>query len=248
MFDISTVKKTKKAKAPKIVLAGPGKIGKTTFAASAPQAVGILTEDGAHHVDANAFPVCSTLAEVYECVSTLLNEKHEFKTVFLDSLDWLEPMLHQKVCKENNWDSIESPGYGKGYVAALEEWRVLLSGFDALRDQRGMTVILIAHDKIRHIENPMNEGYDAYSLKLHDKASALVVEWADIVGFANHKVLTKTSDAGFGQKETKAVSTGERVLYLEPHAAHCAGNRLGLKNTTLSWAALADQLTKLTKE
>ncbi|NBT58064.1 oxidoreductase, partial [bacterium] len=47
MFDISTVKKTKKAKAPKIVLAGPGKIGKTTFAASAPQAVGILTEDGA---------------------------------------------------------------------------------------------------------------------------------------------------------------------------------------------------------
>lgn len=247
MFDLSSIKKTRRARAPKVVVAGPGKIGKTTFAASAPNAIGILTEDGADAVDASAFPLCSTLNDVYECIRTLLMEEHKFQTVFLDSLDWLEPILHQHVCEQHGWKSIEAPGYGKGYIEAANEWRNLLSGFDALRDQKGMTVIFIAHDKIKHFEGPMHDGYDTYTLKLHDRATGLIQEWADVIGFAGYKVLTKSQDVGFGQKETKAITTGERILHLEPHPAHCGGNRFGLKNMSLSWESFSQALNEATK-
>lgn len=241
-FDLSSISRTKRMRAPKIVIAGPGKIGKTTFAAHAPNAIGILTEDGADAVDASAFPLCQSLDDVYSAIGTLLNEDHKFESVFLDSLDWLEPLLHAHVCRENKWASIEAPGYGKGYIAAAEEWRNLLAGFEALRQQKNMAVVLIAHDKIKHFESPMHDGYDQYVLKLHDRAAALVQEWADVIGWANYRIVTTQSDSGFGNKETKARTTGERILHVEPHPAHMGGNRFGLKNMQLSWDAFAAAL------
>ena len=248
MFDLKSISKTRRFRAPKIVIGGPGKIGKTTFAAMAPKSIGILTEDGVDTIDTSAFPLCGSLADVYACINTLLTEKHDFQSVFLDSLDWLEPLLQKHVCAENKWANIETPGFGKGYVAAAQEWKTLLSGFDALRDHKNMTVILIAHDKIKRFEGPMSDGYDMYTLKLNDKAVALVQEWADVIGFANYKTLTKTVDAGFGQKDAKAVGTGKRMLHLEPHPAHFAGNRFGLKDMPLDWPTFETELKQATEQ
>jgi hypothetical protein len=242
-FDLKSISKTKRVRAPKIVLVGQGKIGKTTFAAMAPNAIGILTEDGADAVNANAFPLASSLQDVYAAIDTLINQDHEFQTLFLDSLDWLEPLVQDYVCKANNWKNIEAPGFGKGYVAAAEEWRNLLSGLEVLRAQKGMGIILIAHDKIKRIEDPLTEGYDSHVLKLHDRAAGLVLEWADVVGYAGYRIFTSKTDAGFGNKETKATTTGERILHVEPHPAHCGGNRFGLTNMPLDWAAFQDALT-----
>jgi len=241
-FNLQSIQRTKRMRAPKIVIAGPGKIGKTTFAASAPTAIGILTEDGADYVDANAFPLASSLEEVYSAIKVLLTSDHSFESVFIDSLDWLEPLLHQHVCEQNKWTNIEAPGYGKGYVAAAEEWRTLLSGLEALRQQKNMAVILIAHDKIKHFESPLHDGYDQYVLKLHDRAAALVQEWADVIGWANYQIVTTESDAGYGNKEVKARTTGKRILHVEPHPAHMGGNRFGLKNMPLDWEAFAAAL------
>jgi hypothetical protein len=69
----------------------------------APNAIGILTEDGADAVDANAFPLAASLPEVYAAIDTLINKEHDFQTLFIDSLDWLEPMIQEYVCKQNNW-------------------------------------------------------------------------------------------------------------------------------------------------
>ena len=242
-FDLKSISKTRRVRAPKVVIVGTGKIGKTTFAAMAPNAIGILTEDGADAVDAQAFPLASSLAEVYAAIDTLINQEHEFQTLFIDSLDWLEPMVQDYVCKQNNWKNIEQPGFGKGYVAAAEEWRNLLSGLEVLRAAKSMGIILIAHDKIKRIEDPLTEGYDSHVLKLHDRAAALVSEWADVVGYAGYRIFTSKTDAGFGNKETKATTTGERILHVEPHPAHCGGNRFGLSNMPLDWVAFQDALT-----
>lgn len=242
-FDLSSISKTKRLEAPKILLAGEPKIGKSTFAASAPNAIGILTEDGMSGIDAQAFPLASSLDDVYTAIGTLLNEEHDFQSVYLDSLDWLEPLVNAYVCKQNKWENIEAPGYGKGYIAAAAEWKTLLEGLEALRRQRGMAVILICHVKQMRIESPTHEGYDAWVLKLHNRASALVEEWADIVGFAAHRIAIKKTDAGFGQKEAKALKTNERVLHLEAHPAYPSGNRFGLQDCPLAWDSFADQLT-----
>ena len=244
-FDLSSISKTKRIRAPKVVIGGPGKIGKTTFAASAPKSIGILTEDGADDVDAMAFPMCKTLNDVYSAIGTLYNESHEFENVWLDSLDWLEPMLHAHVCEQNNWANIEAPGFGKGYVAAAEEWRNLLAGFEALRTDKNMGVIMIAHDKVKRLDSPMSDGYDTYTLKINDRAMALVQEWADILGFANYEIMTRSAEKGFGQKETKALATGKRILHVEPHPAHFGGNRFGMKNMPLEWSVFAEQLASI---
>lgn len=243
-FDLKSISKTRRLEAPKILLAGDTKIGKSTFAASAPNAIGICTEDGLSGIDAQAFPLARSLAEVYDAIGTLLNEEHDFQTVFMDSLDWCEPLVHAHVCAANKWDSIETPGYGKGYVAAAAEWKTLLDGFEQLRLQRNMGVILISHVAQKRIESPTHEGYDAWVLKCHSKASALVEEWADIIGFAAHRIALKKTDAGFGQKETKAIKTGERMLYLEPHPAYPSGSRFGLHDCPLAWSAFAEQLAQ----
>lgn len=241
-FDLSSISRTKRIRAPKVVIAGPGKIGKTTFASHAPGSIGILTEDGADNVDAQAFPLAQTLSDVYEAISTLITSEHQFQTVFVDSLDWLEPMVQAHVCQANGWKHIEQPGFGKGYIAAAEEWRNFLNGLETLRSQRGMGVVLIAHDKIKRVEDPLTEGYDSHVLKLHDRAAALVMEWADVIGYCGYRVMTNKVDAGFGNKETKAHTTGERILHVEAHPAHCGGNRFGLKNMPLEWAQFAQQL------
>lgn len=241
---LQSISRTRRVRAPKIVIAGPGKIGKTTFAAMAPNAIGILTEDGADAVDAQAFPLASSMNDVYEAIGVLLNEQHDFQTLFIDSLDWLEPLLHQHVCSKNNWKSIEAPGFGKGYIEAAAEWRTLLDGLEALRRERNMGIVLIAHDKIRRVEDPLTEGYDSHVLKLHDRAAGLVMEWADVIGYAGYRIFTSKVDVGYGNKETKATTSGERILHVEPHPAHCGGNRFGLSNMPLDWnqfsAALAE--------
>jgi hypothetical protein len=242
-FDLGSISKTKRMEAPKILLAGEPKIGKSTFAAMAPNSIGILTEDGMSGIDADAFPIAQSLDDIYSAIGTLLNDDHKFENVFLDSLDWCEPLIQAHVCKANGWKDIETPGFGKGYVAAAAEWKNLLDGLEALRRERGMGVILICHVKQQRIESPTHEGYDAWVLKLHNRASALVEEWADIVGFAAHRIAIKKTDAGFGNKETKALKTGERMLYLEAHPAYPSGNRFGLEDCPLSWDAFSEQLS-----
>lgn len=241
-ISLASISKTRKLRAPKIVIAGPGKIGKTTFAAMAPNSIGIITEEGQDAVDAQAFPLATSLTDVYEAIGVLLNDEHDFQTLFVDSLDWLEPLVHEHVCAQNNWKTIEAPGYGKGYIAAADEWRNILAGFEELRKQKNMGIILIAHDKIKRVDDPLTDGYDSHVIKLHDRAAALVQEWADIIGYAGYQIFTSQRDTGFGQKETKATTSGARLLYVEPHPAHCGGNRFNLQNMPLDYNEFAARM------
>jgi hypothetical protein len=241
-ISLESITRTRKVRAPKIVIAGPNKIGKTTFAAMAPGAVGILTEDGADAVETQAFPLATSLVDVYQAINVLLTEEHDFKSLFIDSLDWLEPLLQKHVCEAQGWKSIDQP-FGKGHAEAANEWRNLLNGLEALRAERNMGVILIAHDKVKRIEDPLTEGYDAHVLKLHDRAAALVQEWADVIGYAGHRVYTNKVESQFGNKETKATTTGERILHVSPHPAHCGGNRFGLTDMPLDWNQFSAALT-----
>lgn len=43
-FDLASISKTRRVRAPKVVIAGSNKIGKSTFASSAPNVIGILIE------------------------------------------------------------------------------------------------------------------------------------------------------------------------------------------------------------
>ena len=243
-FDLASITRGKRLRAPKIVIYGPPKVGKSTFAAMSPNAIGIITEEGLDNIDVPAFPKAETFPDVMQAITTLYAETHEYQTVFVDSLDWLEPLILAKVCKDNNVTNIEKIGFGKGYIFADDLWKQFFEGLDALRN-KGMTVICIAHEQVSKVKNPsLAEDYDAYSLKLNKRATALVNEWADIIGFAQHEVFTRQVDPDNKlNKDVKAVSTGARKLHLNPHPAYVAGNRYGIPDTPLSWAAFQQAMT-----
>lgn len=244
-FDLASITRGKRLRAPKIVIYGPPKVGKSSFAASAPNPIGILTESGIDNIDVSAFPLAETFDDVMAALATLYTDEHEYQSVFVDSLDWLEPLILAKVCKDNHVDNIEKIGFGKGYIFADDLWKQFFAGLDALRNHKSMTIICIAHEQVTKVKNPsLSDDYDAYSLKLNKRATALVNEWADIIGFAQHEVFTRQVDPNNKlNKDVKAISNGVRKLHLNPHPAYVAGNRYGIPDTPLSWAAFAQAMT-----
>ncbi len=241
-FDLSDIAVGNRAHKPRLVIYGESGLGKTTFGASAPNAIFICTEDGLGRLNVPSFPVAKTFEDVMAAITNLYTQDHDYQTLVVDSIDWLEPMVWQATCAAAGKESIESFGYGRGYVEALTYWRQFFDGITALRNDRGMNVILIGHSQIIHIEDPLIAAYDSHSLKLHKKAAALVEEWADVIGFVALKTLTvdekKASFTDKDAKRTRAKTTGERQLHVQPSPAFTAKNRYDLPSPLpLGWAA-----------
>jgi hypothetical protein len=225
---------------PRLLLYGVAGVGKTEFAAASPRPVILQTEDGLGRIEATTFGLLRSFDEIMEALGALYSEPHDFETLVVDSLDWLEPLVWQHTAQTHNQPDIESFGYGKGYLAALDTWRGFLDGVNALREERGMGVILIAHAEIKRFDSPETEPYDRYQPKLHRSASALVQEHVDAVLFANYRVSTLKSDVGFNKKVVRGVSGGDRLLHTAERPAFLAKNRFGLAETLpLSWPELA---------
>jgi hypothetical protein len=78
---------------------------------------------------------------------------------------------------------------------------------------------------------------------------ALLQEHSDVVLFANYRISTVKSDVGFNKKVTRALGSGERVLYTAERPAFLAKNRYGLPDTlALSWAAFVDAMPHTSPE
>lgn len=228
----------------RVLLYGTQGIGKSTFAANSDKPIFIQTEDGLGEIACDKFPLCESFDQVMAALSDLYTEKHPYRTVAVDSLDWLERLIWADVCRKRNVGSIEDIGYAKGYAFSLTQWREFLEGLSALRRDKSMTVALIAHARIEKFENPETESYDRYVPRLHKLASAVVQEWCDEVLFATYKVHTKNTDEGFGRKGTRGIGSGERILRTTERPAHMAKNRLNLpEELPLDWNAYAHYFT-----
>lgn len=219
----------------RMVIHGVDGVGKSTFAASAPAPVFIGAEDGTAQLDVARFPAPTTWAEILEAVETLTRETHDFKTVVIDSLDWAEPLCWRHLADAAKVKSIEEVGggYGKGYVAAADEWRILLRALDRLREKRKMHVICIAHSAIKLAKSPTSEDFDRYVIKLHERSAGLIREWADVVGFAIFEVVVEKAERS---RRVRGLDTGARLLHTTYSAAYDAKNRYGLPPTMpLDW-------------
>lgn len=243
MITLESISRSPELAPPRVVVHGPHGIGKTTFACAAPGAILLPVEDGWGLLDVPRFPKVSTWGEVMEAIAALYQGEHEFSSLAVDSLDWLEPLVWAETCKRHDKPDIEAFGYGKGYLAACDVWREFFAGLAALRTDRGMGVVLIAHSEIKRFDDPNTEPYDRYQIKLQPRAAALVEEWADAVLFANWRTFVAKADAGFNNKVTRGVGTGERLLHTEERPGYRAKNRYNLPpEMPLSWGAFSAAL------
>ena len=247
---LASIQRGRMSMPPRIMLYGVEGIGKSTFAAEAPKPIFVQTEDGLAQIDCDKFPLATTFEEVRQALAELQTQVHDYETVVIDSLDWLERLVWDAVCKEYGVKSIEKAdgGYAKGYTHALTYWRQIVDLLGALRTGKGMAVVLIAHAKVEKFEDPESAAYDRYSPRLHKHASALICEWSDAVLFATRKFRTQSEDAGFNRKRTIANAIGknggERIIRCIGGPSCIAKNRFGLpEELPLSWAAFVAALS-----
>lgn len=247
-----SIKNTSEPKPPRILIYGTHGIGKSTFGALAPNPVFIQTEDGLDAIDVPHFPLATSYNDVLKYLQELATQDHNYKTLVIDSVDWLERLMHDRLCQERGAKAISDIPYGKGYEMVLDIWREYITAINWLRDNKNMTVLQIAHAEIKRFENPETEGYDRYQIKLHPKAGALIEEHSDIVLFANYFVATKKSGEGFKEK-TKAIGSGDRFLYTQERPAFKAKSRYSLPQQIpfdkegVYWSVLAQHVPYLTK-
>src|SRR6185312_5833494 len=115
--------------------------GKTTMLAHFPSPLIVGAENGIpRDLGFNVATIRPrTWMEQFELIHSLKHDKHSYRTLGYDTLDWIEPQIHQFVLardseretemnpKGRKLLSIEDYGYGKGYLVAEEEFRKLIS-------------------------------------------------------------------------------------------------------------------------
>lgn len=227
---------------PVVLLYGTEGVGKSSWAASAPEPIFLDLEGGTDRLDVARFPKPESWEDVLYAIQELtVGGEHSYRTLVVDTLDALEPLCWAHVCQLAKQPDIEAFGYGKGYIAALDQWRLFTAALERLIRQRGMGVILIAHSWIRPFKNPEGDDFDRYELKLHLKAGGFLKEWSEAVLFARYETFA-SKDAK--TKRVRGVSSGDRVMHTVRTAAYDAKNRYFLpeRMPLLDWQAFADAI------
>lgn len=239
-FNLKSIQKNTALAAPRIMLYGVEGIGKTTFASNAPDPIYICTEDGLGSLQVDHFPLATKASDVLDALSSLATEQHDYKSVVLDSVDWLDNLIWQDV---ESTHEAKDLAYGKGAMIVAERWREVLAALNHLRNERGMCVILLAHCQIKRFDSPETEPYDRYQPKLQERSNAILREWVDALLFANYRTVIKKDDVGFNKTANRGISTGERLLFTAERPAYMAKNRYGLpESLPMSWESFAQAI------
>ena len=248
-MNIADIKTGTVDRPPRIVLAGVEKIGKSTFAAGAPNPVFVPVkgEEGIDALDVARTPVVETYGELVEVIQALAEQEHKYKTLVIDSVSTLEPIIWDHLCSAEGVSGIEKVGggYGKGYIEAVGKWREIMAGLDYLRDERGMGCILIGHVAVKTFTDPLGESYDTYELDIHKKASGALMRWSDCILFANSKAIVKKDEK---TEKRRAIQKSERSLFTQRRPGHMGGGR-GVYGhlpyeMDLSWDAFVSAINK----
>lgn len=232
-----------------LIYGAPG-LGKTSLALEAPNTVYIQVAPEAppRGIEPVGFGELISYEQIGEAMKSLYAEKHVFTHVVIDSMDALEPLIWQETCRRNNWQTIETPGFGKGYLAADDVWREFITRCERLRRERGLQVTWLGLADASNHEEPGQQPYKRYAMKLHKRGHGLLTQAADAVLFINTKVTVKEVDTGFNRTSAHAEGGGTRWLFTDGRPAFEAKNRFNMPDQIAlpkgkAWAAIAPYLS-----
>lgn len=234
------------------LLYGVEGIGKTTFGANAPRAVIVGGEDNneanAHHFkitpdrdERGNIILGSAWVKFNTFLHELLTTPHDYKSLVVDTIDSLEPMVWDYLLKNSDEKNPNRAlgGYGALYKESRREFTEMRDNLLVPLREKGMNIILLAHSVKTKFEDPItNTAYDTYEMKLHKDANPIFTEWVSSILFANF-VNYQTKDKDDNKKYV--VGTGDRRIFTEKRPSHNAKNRYNLPyEMKLDWKEFSD--------
>ena len=241
--------KTEKKKLPyALLIYGVHGIGKSTLPSESEKPIYICSDE-TDELNVPKFPKVNRWSDLTEQLAEILNSKHEYKTLVIDTVDGLEAVAQKEILAGKGSGvnmATALGGYGKAYE---EMYKLFLSVREKylvpIRD-KGMNVVLIGHETRTKIEDPITHyTYDNYTTSLHKKIKPIFQDWVSAILFATYKLLPAQGEDGTFHLE----GDGGRVLFTEERPSHIAKNRFDLPyeipfNRTGTWKTLAGYIDK----
>jgi AAA domain len=214
-----------------VTICGDAGMGKTSLAAAFPKPIFIRSEDGMQSIPESqrpsAFPVIANAKTLWEQLTAVIHEPHDFQTLVIDSVTALERMFIADVMEQDpKAKSINQAlgGYGAGTAAVAAMHQRVRKAAGLANAKRGMHVVFVAHADVETMKLPDVDDYMRYSLRLPAKSQPPYVDDVDVVGFVRLEMFTKGDD---GDRK-RAISTGDRELIVHATASNVSKNRYGL--------------------
>ena len=214
-----------------VTICGDSGMGKTSLAASFPKPIFIRAEDGMQAIPADkrpdAFPLLSDCKTLWEQLTAVIHEPHDYQTLVIDSVTALERLfLADVLAQDPKAKSINQAlgGYGAGTAAIAAMHQRVRKGAGLANTKRGMHVVFVAHADVETMKLPDADDYMRYSLRLPAKSLPPYVDDVDVVGFVRLEMFTKGDE---GERK-RAISTGDRELIVHAAASCVSKNRYGI--------------------
>lgn len=225
--------------APKLMLYGMPGSGKSTLASKLEKPIFIDTEGGLDYLGVDRTPVVHKTEKFYEYLVELSRtpeDEREYKTIVIDSLDWLVQRLIEKTTGIGDAKTMaerdklmESTltrfggGYGHGSQVLGNRISAKLIPMLTILNNKGYTICLVAHAERREVMTDDGMSVERIVPKISGKNLETFNQWCDHIFY-----LKKDGDA--------------RKLVLESDDVVLAKNRLGkhgeVDADNLDWNAL----------
>lgn len=211
-------------------ITGDAGVGKTRLAATFPKAIFIRAEDGMQSIPTDerpdALPVIAKPEHLWDQLTGLIQEDHDYQSVVIDSVTALERLFVQYVVETDPKQpkSINQAlgGYGAG-MRAVGAMHQRIRKAAGLLNNKGIHVVFIAHADTTTVELPDQDPYTRYDLRLGKHSIPPYVDDVDLVGYLK----LETHTMGDGERK-KAISDGTRILVTYTTASCISKNRYGI--------------------
>lgn len=230
-------------RAPVVLVNAVEGFGKTTIGANAPSPLILMSGNetgydtllGHGLVPQVPAAVVESWPDTLAWVRQLADDLQGVQTLVLDALGGFEQMCREHVCQRDfkgDWSDGGFNSYGKGYDATAREWKLLIQALEQLRDNRGVTVLMLGHVKIEAFKNPTGTDYNRYASDVHKSVWALTAKFCDAVLFGTFyqsvdvgRTEQKKNEA---DKKGKVVGVASRVIVTQRRDGFDAKNRFGM--------------------